>query len=97
VFLLHVGRLTLAISRFESRNRILCEAALILLPTLLASFRFAVWLQALMSSSLIQVQRCSRKFSSLDVKFAKLLYALKFPSPKTVLHRGSIDTTPYAS
>jgi len=28
VFLLHVGRLTLAISRFASRNRILCEAAL---------------------------------------------------------------------
>jgi len=27
VFLLHVGRLTLALSRFVSRNRILCEAA----------------------------------------------------------------------
>ena len=27
VFLLHVGRLTLAISRFVRRNRILCEAA----------------------------------------------------------------------
>ena len=30
VFLLHVRRLTLAISRFVSRNRILCEAAFIL-------------------------------------------------------------------
>jgi len=28
VFLLHVGRLPLAISRIVSRNRILCEAAL---------------------------------------------------------------------
>jgi len=27
VFLLHVGRLPLAISRIVSRNRILCEAA----------------------------------------------------------------------
>jgi len=32
VFLLHVGRLTLAISRFASRNRILCEAALDVFP-----------------------------------------------------------------
>jgi len=34
VFLLHVGRLPLAISRIVSRNRILCEAALTVIPVL---------------------------------------------------------------
>jgi len=43
VFLLHVGRLPLAISRFVSRNRILCEAAFSLLRTRLIHISPRYW------------------------------------------------------